>query len=110
MSSQGTIDIGERAFEELLLKAWGEWAKTSGVSLGYSKLIKTEMCGILFTHAEMMRVDRAIAKLPKPFKRVLRKTYIAQVIEPEDDQIYKQAMAAFYDSMAEQEASNARTG
>ena len=77
MSSQGSGEaIQAYSFEEELLKAWGLWARSSSLGMGYSSLKDLTPGEVpLFGENQILVVDRVIAGMPKAHKRTIKRAF-----------------------------------
>jgi hypothetical protein len=77
MSSQGGDSYTE-ADSRRLLEAWGMWARSGDLGIGYSriKLFGKSPTGTGFSDNDLVLVDRVVAGLPQRHKRIAKQVFL----------------------------------
>jgi hypothetical protein len=77
VSSQGG-DAFTETDSRLLLEAWGVWARSGDLGLGFQSLglWRKSALGVPYTEADMVVVDRVVAQMPTRHKRVAKKVFL----------------------------------
>ena len=90
MSGQGSSGTATQplSYENALLDAWGAWVRTSKLGTGYASLKLTDTpVGTVHTESEILLADRAIAGMPRFYKKVVKRFFWFQETDVEERHI-----------------------
>jgi hypothetical protein len=105
MSKQGTTESG--GWAESILDDWGSWVRADSLGLGYSSLkVRPKGDNLIYTEEDLLRADRAIARLTYWQKKTIKDYFRWLIHDPIPESRINAALEAFEESWKTLEENN----